>query len=94
MWGSYIDNLHVACDVQGRGIGRALMRRAAEWLSEVQSQGGVYLWVMEANAPARAFYHRLGGRNVETVDKLDAGGGHAPNCRYVWAEPSALVTRR
>jgi ribosomal protein S18 acetylase RimI-like enzyme len=89
--GAYIDNLHVVPDWQGRGLGRALMRSAAEWVCRKQPGAGVYLYVMEANATARAFYDRLGARNVETVALADPGGGHAPNCRYVWADARALL---
>jgi ribosomal protein S18 acetylase RimI-like enzyme len=90
-WGAYIDNLHVVHDWKGRGLGRVLMRRAAEWICETQPGAGVYLWVMEANGAARAFYDRLGARNVETVLMPDPGGGSAPNCRYVWADARALL---
>jgi ribosomal protein S18 acetylase RimI-like enzyme len=90
-WGSYIDNLHVAPGRHRQGIGRALMRRTAEWLVRDAPDRGVYLWVMEANAPARAFYDRLGATNAGTVDRMDPGGGHAPNCRYVWASPRMLL---
>ena len=89
-WGAYIDNLHVVHDWHGRGVGRELMRAAAEWVCAAHP-GGVYLWVMEANASARAFYDRLGARNVETVQKADPGGGSAPNCRYVWPDARTLL---
>jgi ribosomal protein S18 acetylase RimI-like enzyme len=94
IWGSYIDNLHVAYGRQRRGLGRALMREVAGWLDAVQPDTGVWLWVMEANTPARGFYDRLGARNAETVDVDDPGGGRAPNCRYVWAAPGALLSAR
>jgi len=90
-WGSYIDNLHVVHDWHGRGVGRLLMRAAAEWVSRTQPGAGVYLYVMEANARARAFYDRLGARNVEIVALADPGGGQAPNCRYAWADARALL---
>jgi ribosomal protein S18 acetylase RimI-like enzyme len=92
VWGSYIDNLHVAHDRHGHGIGRDLMRRAAEWLRATHPDAGVYLWVMEANTRARAFYDHLGATNAGTVDKEDPGGGHAPNCRYVWPDLRPLLT--
>jgi ribosomal protein S18 acetylase RimI-like enzyme len=91
--GAYIDNLHVAHDWQGRGLGHALMRSAAEWVCDTQPAVGVYLFVMEANAPARAFYDRLGAQNVELVMLTDPAGGSAPNCRYVWPDPRELVRR-
>ena len=90
-WGAYIDNLHVVHDWTGRGVGRVLMRRAAEWVCETRPGAGVWLWVMEANAGARAFYDRLGARNEETILMADPGGGSAPNCRYVWADPRTLL---
>jgi ribosomal protein S18 acetylase RimI-like enzyme len=90
-WGSYIDNLHVAYDMHRRGVGAALMRSAAEWLGRNEAHGGVYLFVMEANRSAREFYDRLGARNAGTVILEDPGGGRAPNCRYVWADPRLLL---
>jgi GNAT superfamily N-acetyltransferase len=91
-WGAYIDNLHVAHDWHRRGVGRALMRSTAEWLCGLQPDGGVYLWVMEANAPARRFYERLGASHAGNVNLEDPGGGSAPNCRYVWTSPRVLLT--
>ena len=91
VWGSYIDNLHVVYRRHRHAVGRALMRSAAEWLYRVHPERGVYLWVMEANAAARAFYERLGATNAGTIDLEDPGGGHAPNCRYVWARPDLLL---
>lgn len=92
VWGSYIDNLHVAAGVHRRGIGRALMRDVAGWLCQVQPDRGVWLWVMEANTSARAFYDSLGATYAGTVDLRDPDGGRAPNCRYVWPRPSMLLT--
>ena len=91
VWGSYIDNLHVAYAHHRSGVGRALMQQAGQWLSGVRPDEGVYLWVMEANAPARAFYERLGAANAGTIDLTDPGGGHAPNCRYTWSRPRLLT---
>lgn len=89
--GAYIDNLHVVPEWHGRGLADALMRHAAEWVCHTQPGAGVYLFVMEANARARASYDRLGARNVEVVHLQDPGGGSAPNCRYVWADARELM---
>jgi ribosomal protein S18 acetylase RimI-like enzyme len=91
VWGSYIDNLHVAPDMHRSGIGRALMRRASEWMCAVAPRRGVYLWVMERNTSARSFYDRLGARHAETLSLEDPGGGRAPNCRFVWNDPGTLL---
>ena len=93
-WGSLIDNLHVAGGHQGRGIGTRLLAAAGSWLAADYPRLGVYLWVMEANAAARRFYERLGATNAGTVDRPNAGGGSALNCRYVWPSPAALTSAR
>ena len=51
--------IYVLPSVQGRGIGRELMR---ESLDRLRAHGfrRATLWVLEANVPARAFYERVG----------------------------------
>lgn len=91
LWGSLIDTLHVAPAYSRRGIGTRLMAHAAEWLRTNHANIGVYLWTLEANAAARQFYEQLGGLNVGTRHRLDAEGGSALYCRYVWQRPQALA---
>lgn len=91
IWGSYIENLHVSSDHMRRGIGTALMAHAAEWLCREYARLGVYLWAMEANHRARRLYERLGASNAGSTLLMDPGGGSAPNCRYVWQTPAALL---
>ena len=69
------------------------MRSVARWLSETAPREASYLWVMAANANARAFYDHLGATNAGTEVIEDPGGGRAPNCRYVWANPRLLLDR-
>jgi ribosomal protein S18 acetylase RimI-like enzyme len=90
-WGSLIDNLHVAPQLKGGGLGTVLMREGARWLAEHYARSPVYLWVLEANAPARRFYEKLGADNAETVE-MATRGGEVPSCRYVWPSPEALHT--
>lgn len=91
-YGSLIDNLHVAHARKRQGIGTLLIRQAGCWLKQYYGQHGVYLWVMEANQPARRFYEKLGSKNAGVIDKPNpAGGGSAPKCRYIWSGPDELA---
>ena len=91
IWGSYIDNMHVAHEQKRKGIGTALMKMTADSLKTYYPHSGVYLWVMEANTPARLFYEHLGASNAGMVNKHDPAGGSTPNCRYVWLNPTKLA---
>jgi GNAT superfamily N-acetyltransferase len=83
-WGSFVDNLHVADASKRQGIGSSLMRQAGAWLGPLYSDLGVYLWVLEANSPARRFYERLGGRNAGVSIMETHGGAMVRSCRYTW----------
>jgi len=91
LWGSYIDNLHIAGTHTRRGVGRALMGHAAKWLRDSYAGTSIYLWVMRGNDRARRFYEALGAANVGERSLLDPGGGSALNCRYVWRRPEDLA---
>jgi ribosomal protein S18 acetylase RimI-like enzyme len=90
-WGSFVDNLHVAAEAKGSGVGSTLMRRAGAWLAERHPGRGVYLWVLEANAPARRFYERLGARNAGVTTMETHGGAIVRSCRYTWPAAEALA---
>ena len=92
-WGSLVDNLHVMPGRKGRGIGTALLRAAVAWAAGTYPEAGLYLWVFEANEPARRFYDRLGGVVVERATTPHASGTRAPALRYAWADPRALASR-
>src|SRR2546421_4996605 len=55
-WGAVVQNLHVAHDVQGHGIGSALLAEASRTLGEQRPSSGFYVFVREDNVKARAFY--------------------------------------
>jgi GNAT superfamily N-acetyltransferase len=61
VWGSFIENMHVAQAYKRQGIGTDLMQAAAVWLKARHANLGVYLWAIEANEAARRFYEHLGG---------------------------------
>ncbi len=52
--------LYLQPAARGRGLGRLLFHRAAAVL-RARGARGLGLWVLAANAPARAFYAHLGG---------------------------------
>lgn len=81
---TWLDDLYVHPDHQGSGVGSALFDTAA-----AHRPDGFCLWVFESNAPARAFYRRLGCLELERTD----GAGneeHAPDIRVAWPGPQPL----
>lgn len=90
-WGSFVDNLHVASEAKRAGIGSALMRQAGTCLAHRHPELGVYLWVLESNAPARRFYERIGGRNAGVSVMETHGGAMVRSCRYTWQRAELLA---
>jgi GNAT superfamily N-acetyltransferase len=97
LWGSLVDNLHVAPSHMRRGIGARLLALTAEALLERPGRTGLYLWVLEQNVDARAFYEARGGRCVEHAPVPPPGGvagrltGSPVGLRYAWADPAVAV---
>jgi len=95
-WGSLLDNLHVAHPRQRHGIGAALMTRAAQAVADRGTTGSMYLWVLEQNTAARAFYTARGGRAAERAFVESPGGvpgrldGRPAKLRYVWPDARDL----
>jgi GNAT superfamily N-acetyltransferase len=96
-WGALLDNLHVSYGLKGLGIGTRLMALTAQAVLDSTPGSGLYLWVLEQNAAARAFYTARGGTCVETCAESAPGGdpsrldGTVMCLRFVWPEPSKLV---
>ena len=89
-WGALLDNLHVVHGEKRRGIGSQLMALTARAVLERDT--GLYLWVLEQNVDAQAFYASRGGRRVERVvippsSMLD---GSPAALRYAWGDPRLL----
>ena len=91
-WGAYLDALHVRHDLKRRGIGARLIAEAGRRVARRRPGAGLYLWVLEQNTAARAFYAGQGGRCAgrELTGPLP-GGGHAFSLRYAWPDPSVLA---
>jgi GNAT superfamily N-acetyltransferase len=90
-WGTLLDNIHVDPARKRTGIGTLLIREIARWADGAYSGSGFYLWVLEANAPARRFYERHGATNAEKRIHEPPGGGTVSALRYVWPVPRALI---
>jgi ribosomal protein S18 acetylase RimI-like enzyme len=99
-WGALLDNLHVAHGHKRRGIGARLLALAATAVIERREDSGLYLWVLEQNVAAQAFYEACGGRCVGRRDVSPPGGvpsrlvGSPAALRYSWPEPHRLAARR
>jgi GNAT superfamily N-acetyltransferase len=91
IFGSFLDNLHVAPSRTGQGIGRLLLSEAARCLLNSAKVGGLYLWVIEQNKRARQFYARAGAAEVETKVLPMPDGGRHPEVRCYWPDPAQLL---
>jgi hypothetical protein len=76
---------------QRRGVGRALVRAVAERLAGAGHES-LLVWVLEGNAPARAFYEGLGG-SVVRRQPIEIGGARLVEVAYGWASLQALRGR-
>lgn len=91
IFGSFLDNLHVAPSRTGQGIGKLLLSEAARRLLNSGEAGGLYLWVMEQNKRARQFYARAGAAEVDTKILPMPDGGRHPEVRCYWPDPARLL---
>jgi ribosomal protein S18 acetylase RimI-like enzyme len=90
-WGALVDNLHVVHDRKRNGVGRRLMAESAHVVVEQRPGSGLYLWVLQQNISAQAFYGAIGGTRVGEGTTEPPGGGKAPTYRYAWPDPADLV---
>jgi len=93
-WGALLDNLHVRSDLKGHGIGTRLLSEAALELIRCRPSESLYLWVLDQNESAQLFYDARGGSRVEsTLRGPFPGGGRAVGHRYLWPDPSRLISK-
>lgn len=91
LWGALLDNLHVTHNLKGHGIGTRLMAETARSVIARRPTTGLYLWVLEQNTAAQAFYRSRGGERVGRGVAHAPGGGTAPKLRFAWPDPSKLL---
>jgi GNAT superfamily N-acetyltransferase len=90
IWGAFLDNLHVAHGLKRCGIGTRLLALTRQAVRDWSASSGLYLWVLEQNSDARAFYAAQGGIRVERDDVSAPGGdparltGRPMGLRYAW----------
>lgn len=96
-WGAFLDNLHVVHGLKRQGIGTRLLALTGLAVLDWSPASGLYLWVLEQNSAARAFYAARGGACVERAEVPPPGGdpgrlnGTPIGLRYAWRDPSMLV---
>lgn len=91
MVGALLDNLHVAPERKGRGLGTALLAGVARWLVEEHGGAPLHLEVYAPNASALDFYIRKGGVEVARYRETVPGGREVDVIRFRWARPEALL---
>jgi ribosomal protein S18 acetylase RimI-like enzyme len=91
-WGALLDNLHVTHAHKRLGIGSRLVAETARELGARAPHSGLYLFVLEQNTAAQAFYAARGGIEVDRAIRGPfPGGGTAPSLRIAWPDPSELL---
>ena len=87
-WGTLVDNLHVLPSYHGAGIGRGLLTAVAHSAHERATANAtharLFLWCLEQNIRARAFYEHLGAEAVERIVSAAPDGQAHPKWRYAW----------
>jgi ribosomal protein S18 acetylase RimI-like enzyme len=92
VYGAFLDNLHVRHDLKRQGVGARLMTATARAVLNRSTTSGLYMWVLEQNTAAQAFYEAKGGIRVERqLTGPLPGGGQAYSFRYAWPDLSTLA---
>jgi len=83
--------LYLLDDAKRKGTGRAMMEKMWEALI-AEGCTSLQLSVLENNAPARAFYERLGGV-LSHKGTFTYGGFELPDVTYVWEDIRQLARK-
>jgi len=89
--GALLDNLHVAPELTGGGLGSRLLAGVARWLVEDHGGAPLSLDVYAPNAAALEFYERKGGVEAARYVERVPGGREVEVVRYLWARPAVLL---
>lgn len=89
-WGASLDNLHIRPEFRGQGIGR-LFAETVRWVIREDPKRRIYLWVFEANDPARRFYEKFRGKVIENRVRDMPGGVKVSYLRMIWQDTGLLL---
>lgn len=89
-FGSYLHNLYVGPDHQGKGLARSLLTAGLRKFSSQQRSEPVHLLTLADNHPARRFYERLNGRLIEERRNVMARYPEVAFVRYQWRSAQEL----
>lgn len=87
-----IGSLYVLPSHRGQGIGGSLLRAAASHLADL-GYAELFIDVLSANRPARAFYEAMGGHETGQ-GTVDEEGYVLPLTTYAWADITHLTRDR
>lgn len=76
-----IQSIYVLPDFWDKGQGSALFRAVVE-KAKAQSYPGLYVWTLEGNARAKAFYERMGMTATGETREFEIAGAYLPEVRY------------
>jgi ribosomal protein S18 acetylase RimI-like enzyme len=83
-FGPLIDNLHIAEQYQGQGIGKMLIDKAKEYIRQKALGTKMHLFVLEKNENAIHFYQKLGARNNNAEIYTSPDGLQLKIFKMVW----------
>lgn len=91
-YGALIDNLHVIKEHQNQGIGKKLLQLSAKWVFQNRESSNLYLFVLNQNSAAKAFYLKMGARILEPFLYKNPAGKYDQVVRCTWT-PMELIQK-
>lgn len=88
--GLLVDNLHVAPERKGQGLGSRLLSEVALWLFNEHAGAALHLEAYAPNEGALGFYARKGGVEVARYRETPPGGREIEVVRFRWSRPEDL----
>jgi ribosomal protein S18 acetylase RimI-like enzyme len=92
-FGSYLHNLYVSSEYQGRGVARATLRWAIDMFDNERKALPVHLRVFSKNIRAVAMYERWGGQIIERSNVVRLGNPSVEIVRYQWPSAHELLIK-